>query len=70
MQDKLHNRPIPRPIGDFAQLDFFVFEKPGKYKVRAVYDRLQSELARKAGIPIYPHNVLIRTPWISVEVLP
>ena len=70
MQDKLRNRPTPRPIGDFAQLDFLVFEKPGKYKVRAVYDHQQSALARKAGIAIYPHNVLIRTPWIAIEVLP
>ncbi|MEQ1919190.1 MAG: hypothetical protein ABL955_08330, partial [Elusimicrobiota bacterium] len=70
MQDKIHNRPIPRPIGSYAQVDFFLLERPGKYTVRAVYDRLQSELAREAGLPSYPHNVLVRTPWVSVEVLP
>lgn len=68
--DRIHKRPVPHPIGDFAQVDFFFFDKPGKYKVRAAYDGLPGKLAREAGLPSYPGDVLVRTPWVSVEVLP
>lgn len=74
IQDKIHNRPIPRPVGDFAQLDFFVLEEPGKYKIRAVYDHAPTDttakLSRRLGLPTYPEEVQFRTPWIQVEVLP
>lgn len=72
MQDKIHNRPKPRPIGDFAQLDFFIFDKPGEYKVRAIYDRAPTpELNKMRGeLPIFPEEVLIRTSWIKVTVVP
>ena len=71
IQDKIHNRPRPRPIGDFARVDFFVLEVPGKYKIRAVYDRAPTpELNRMRGkLPIYPEEVLVRTPWINVTVM-
>lgn len=72
IQDKIHKRPMPRPIGDFAQLDFFVLNEPGEYKVRAIYDRAPTpDLNKMRGkLPIYPEEVLVRTPWISIKVLP
>lgn len=72
MQDKIHNRPRPRPIGDFAQLDFFIFDKPGDYKVRAIYDRAPTpELNRMRGkLPIDSWEILVRTPWVKVTVVP
>lgn len=72
LRDKFHKRPIPRPIGDFAQLDFFVLENPGEYKVRAIYDRAPTpELNKMRGkLPISPWEVLVRTPWIKVTVAP
>lgn len=69
-QDEIHKRPVPVPIGQFAQVEFFDLSRPGIYKVRAVYDGRQGELSRQAGIPAYPWDVLIRTPWIAVTVLP
>ena len=71
IQDKIHNRPIPHPVGDFARVDFFVLEVPGEYKIRAVYDRAPTpELNRMRGkLPIYPEEVLVRTPWIKVTVM-
>lgn len=74
IQDKIHKRPIPRPIGDFAQLDFFDLNKPGTYKVRAVHNQAPTEktmkLSRQLGLPTYPEEVQFRTPWIQIEVLP
>ncbi len=72
MQDKIRNRLRPSPIGEFSQLDFYIFEKPGEYKIRAIYDRAPTpELNRMRGkLPIYPEEVLIRTPWIKVTVTP
>lgn len=68
--DMLRNRPRPHAIGEFTRVDFFEFKKPGTYKVRAVYNNLAGELSRKVGLPIYPEEVLVRTPWIPVTVFP
>lgn len=70
IQDKIHNRPIPHPIGDFARVDFFVLDVPGEYKIRAVYDRAPTkELNRMRGnLPISSWEVLVRTPWIKFTV--
>lgn len=65
MQDKVHNRPFPRRIGEFAQLDFFVLEDPGVFKIRAVYD-----YAPTSSSAAYQEDVKFKTPWISFEVLP
>ena len=65
--------PAPRPIGNFAQLEFFALDKPGKYKIRAVYDYSISAVKlaeyRKLGWSTDEH-VLARTPWVAVTVLP
>ncbi len=74
IQDRIQNRPTLRPIGDFAQLDFFMLEKTGNYKIRAAYNQAptkkSAELSRKLGIPSYPEEVRFHTPWITIEVLP
>lgn len=71
-QDYIHGRPVPRPTGDFQQLDFFALDYPGKYQIRAVYDRAPTKALRKmrGKLPIEPDEVLVRTPWIQVTVLP
>lgn len=74
IHDKIQNRPAPRPIGDFAQVDFFLLEQPGKYKVRAVYDLAPTEKSLKIDRKFHhgpsPEEVLVLTPWISITVLP
>jgi hypothetical protein len=69
LHDKIKKKPVPRTIGDYAQLDFFLFEKPGDYKLRAVYNHAPSPGAKKR-ITISPEDVLVRTPWIQVTVTP
>lgn len=70
IRDEINEKPVPQAIGDFAQIDFFYFDKPGKYKIRAVYDYLPRELTRKYKTLISPDDVLVRTPWVPVTVLP
>lgn len=72
IQDLIHKRPVPSAIGEFAQLDFFILEKPGEYKIRAVYDRAPTpELNKMRGkLPVSPWEVLVRTPWVKVTVTP
>lgn len=74
LRDKREKRPLPRPIGNFAQVDFLEFRSPGEYKVRAVYDHAPTSrgknLARQLGLPTYPEEVHFRTSWIHVEIVP
>ncbi|MEQ1918309.1 MAG: hypothetical protein ABL955_03860, partial [Elusimicrobiota bacterium] len=70
MTDKRKGRSVPKPIGDFTQIDFFRFDEPGQYKVRAVYDHLPGDLTRKYKSLSSPDDVLIRTPWVPVTVQP
>ncbi len=70
----IKKRPPPRPIGEFSRLELFDIEEPGKYKIRAVYNYFKTkkdeELDKKYGIPRHSEDVLVRTPWVQVEVLP
>lgn len=71
--EKIAKRPPPRPVGEFAELEFFDLEKPGEYKVRAVYNYGMSELKKKEYRELgwsYDERVLIRTPWVQVTVVP
>lgn len=69
--DALHHIPRAEPIGNFARLEFFDLRTPGKYKVRAVYDyHPDMALKRKYHSDIFPGQVMVRTPWISVVVAP
>lgn len=70
--ERFKKRPRPIPIGDFAELDFFDLDKPGEYKVRAVYDRAPSKwlMEARGKIPVEPDEVLVRTPWVRITVLP
>ena len=70
--DQFKKRPKPTPVGDFAELEFYDLDKPGEYKVRAVYDWAPSKWLMKARgkIPVEPDEVRVRTPWIRVMVLP
>lgn len=70
IRDEINEKPVPQPIGDFAQIDFFYFDKPGNYRIRAVYDHLPRKLTRKYGSLESPSDVLVRTPWVPVTVLP
>lgn len=72
LTEKINRRPVPTPIGDFAQVDFFELTVPGEYKIRAVYDRAPTpELNRMRGkLPISPWEVLVRTPWVKVTAVP
>ena len=51
----------PDPIGEFGEIKGFYF-LPGKYKVRAVYDRSFHEI--RGG----PEKVRVETPWIEFDV--
>ena len=59
---------VEKQVGDYAQLWFFQFDKPGRYKVRAVYDYDvgydQRRLARSPGY------IEVKTAPIEFEVLP
>ena len=70
--EQFKKRPAPQPVGDFAELEFYDLDKPGKYKVRAVYDLAPSRklMKMRGRIPVAPEEVLVRTPWIQVRVLP
>lgn len=74
MRDEINEKPVPVPIGDFAQIDFLHFDKPGQYKVRAVYNYAPTKESMKIDRQFHhgpdPSEVLVRTPWIAVEVLP
>jgi hypothetical protein len=74
LTDKINHKQAPTPIGDFAQVDFFEFDKPGKYQIRAVYDLAPTkesiEIDRKFHHGSHPEEVLIGTPWVSITVLP
>ena len=58
---------VENQIGDYTQLWDYEFEKSGKYRIRAIYDRdvgyEAKELARS------PWYVRIKTPFIDFEVL-
>jgi len=71
-RDKALKRPKPRPIGDFSQVDFFEFDVPGTYRIRAIYDRAPTpELNKMRGkLPISPEEVLAITPWVQITVTP
>ena len=59
---------IEKQVDNYAQLWFFQFEKPGRYKVRAVYDwDVGYDRQRLARSPGY---IRVRTPYIEFEVLP
>lgn len=71
--EKIAKRPAPQPIGEFAELEFFDLDEPGKYKIRAVYNHGISETDikeyRKMGWS-YDERVLFYTPWVRVTVNP
>lgn len=70
--DQFKKRPKPTPVGDFAELEFFDLDKPGEYKVRAVYDWAPTKwlIEARGKIPVEPDEVLVRTPWVRITVLP
>lgn len=70
---RMDRSPPPEPIGDFARLEFFKFDKPGTYRIRAVFDHRLSESNRswlkKRNIP--PGlDMMTRTSWIAISVKP
>lgn len=74
VKDEINNKPVPLPVGEFAQVDFFRFDTPGEYKVRAVYDHTPTEssrrLQRQFQLGPDPSALLVHTPWIAITVLP
>jgi len=74
MRDERNGKQVPKPIGDFAQIDFFHFDKPGQYKLRAVYSYAPTKESMKIDRQFHhgpdPSEVLVRTPWIAIEVRP
>lgn len=71
--ERRRKKPVPRPIGDFQELEFIELRKPGTYKVRAGYNyriSKEDELEyRKMGMSPY-NRVFVLTPWIGATVLP
>jgi len=67
-------KPEPEPKGQFAEMYGYVVSKPGKYRIRAVYDiRLTKEERAeyaKRKIPIEPWRTRAETPWIEFSVSP
>lgn len=72
--ERIAKKPVPHPIGDFQELESVQFGAIGIYKVRAVYDQAPTEKSkkvdRKLGLRAYSEDVLVRTPWVNVTVLP
>lgn len=56
------------PVGQFSELGYW-FDKPGKYRIRAVYDYRMSERLKKIMTP-RKTNILVKTPQIVFEVIP
>lgn len=55
--------------GDFTELWNVVFDKPGKYRVRGVYDTsIPKDLAKKYGIRQGPDELRVETSWIDITV--
>jgi len=63
-QDKKAGLPKPEPIGDFSELEYVKFPRPGRYRIRAVYDLSP----RKGEKKKYAHELRCATPWIDVFI--
>lgn len=65
--------PAPARVGNFSRLEFFRFDKPGQYKIRAVYDfaldARRERSYREGSLSMYG-RVLTRTPWVRITVKP
>ncbi|PIP82008.1 MAG: hypothetical protein CO113_13270 [Elusimicrobia bacterium CG_4_9_14_3_um_filter_62_55] len=66
-------QPSPKPVGDFGEIPIYG-TKPGKYRLRAVYeygpaswDEELTKVILKSG-PLRPENVSFQTPWITITV--
>lgn len=70
LRDEINGKPTPVPVGEFGQINFFHFLSSGEYKIRAVYDYQPGDFARTNKLPASPDDVLVRTPWIPIRVLP
>lgn len=73
-KDKTNGKSIPKPIGEFGQIDFFDLNAPGEYRVRAVYNhsptKTSMQIDREFNHGPDPSEVFVHTPWISVKVIP
>jgi len=63
---KKAGKPRPGRVGDFAELPFVEFKKPGRYKVRAAYDWTPEKGKPKQ----FRWQVRTQTPWIDLQVVP
>ncbi len=70
--ERLAHRQQPRAIGEFAEIDVYDLESPGRYRIRAVYKRVPSAYAKnmRRNGEVYPDEVNFKTDWIGIEVIP
>lgn len=68
--ERIMHRPRPKPIGDFAELDVFDFDTPGRYRIRAVYDLAPGAYTKKlrGSEKAYADEVSFKSQWIDIEV--
>lgn len=67
----INGKPMRAPVGQFSELDVLNSSKPGKYRIRAVYNHEhQPEMVRKYELRVYEDDVRVATPYIEFEVVP
>ena len=60
--------PGPAPRGQYSELPFYDLSKPGKYKIRAVYDRVFPDDRKTPKQLRREGDVRVVTPWIRFSV--
>ena len=59
------------PVESFTELDAYLFYRPGKFKIRAVYVKgLRQRAVKKVNKSLDDYVISVATPRIEVEILP
>lgn len=68
-------KAAPKPIAPYMEVDAYPLDRPGRYRLRAVYDQAvtgEDVQALKAGgfkpPRLGPEDVVVRTPYIDIHV--
>jgi len=57
-----------RPRDGYMRFGGFRFEKPGRYRLRAVYDMTPDAWDIEWGLKRHPEDVRLETPWVILKV--
>ena len=65
---------MPKPIGDYAELEPLHMDKPGEYRLKAIYDMLPTTLEiaynKQHGGHLSEEEIRVETPPIKITVRP